>query len=200
MKLSVTSAMAVLAIQASSVVAAPLVARAANSLFFQSPFSKNTEQSILGKPISGDSPIELCEVDVPKLLTIEHINLSPNPPAKGQNLTIEATGILATDVEEGAYINVEVTYGYIRLLTQTFDLCEQLEQVDMKCPLKKGPISFNKQVELPSEIPPGQYVAVAKAYTKDDKALTCLETKVSFSVSFGSWFELGKNSEEEEYN
>lgn len=188
MKLSIISSIIAVSLQASGVLSAALAVRD-GPLLFQSPSSFNKDHdSITGKPISGDSPVQLCDVNLPQLLSIDHINISPNPPLKGENLTIEASGILSSDVEDGAYINVVVTYGYIRLLSQTFDLCEQVEQVDLKCPLKKGPLSISKQVELPSEIPPGQYTAIAKAYTAKDKLITCLETRVTFSVSMGSLF------------
>lgn len=153
----------------------------------QNPFGSNG-LSADDKPVPGDSPVELCDPFVPKLLTIDHINLSPNPPEKGSNLTIEASGVLHETVEEGAYINVQVNYGYIRLLTQTFDLCEELGEVDLKCPLKAGPLAISKIVELPDQIPPGKYVAVARAYTKSNKAITCLSAEVNFPVELSMQF------------
>lgn len=194
MKFSISSSIAALALlQASGAMSAALSIRDAGSLFFQSPlFNKGGKSVINGNPVPGDSPIEICDAATPQLLRIDEINLLPNPPARGENLTIEASGFLSEDVGEGAYINVVVTYGYIRLLTQTFDLCEQVEEVDLKCPLKKGPISIKKEIELPSEIPPGQYTAIAKVFTKNDEPITCLETKVAFTVGLGSLFKSGE--------
>jgi hypothetical protein len=34
------------------------------------------------------------------------------------------------------------------------DLCEQVKNVDMKCPIEKGKTKITKDVELPNEIPP----------------------------------------------
>lgn len=50
-------------------------------------------------------------------------------------------------------MNIEVKYGLITLVKQTLDLCEQLEKIDMKCPLEKGDMLLTKEVDLPSFIP-----------------------------------------------
>lgn len=54
---------------------------------------------------------------------------------------------------KGAYINLSVKYGLITLLRQQADLCEQMKNVDEKCPLD-GEKVLTKDVELPSRIPP----------------------------------------------
>lgn len=58
------------------------------------------------------------------------------------------------EITNGATVLLEVKYGLITLLRQKVDLCEQIENVDLHCPLKKGEISVKKQVDLPREIPP----------------------------------------------
>jgi hypothetical protein len=51
-------------------------------------------------------------------------------------------------------VNVEVKWGVITLVKQTMDLCDQIENVDLKCPLEKGRMTLTKQVDLPKQIPP----------------------------------------------
>ncbi|KAK9471166.1 putative ML domain protein [Dipodascopsis tothii] len=158
----------------------------ASALSIQSPFdvpSTPAIQRAATKPVPGSSPVELCDLDTPQVLSIDYIKINPNPPKKGESLYIEGSGILAADIEEGAFVEVEVRYGFIRLVKETIDLCEQLEQVDKSCPLKKGPIDFSKDVELPDEIPPGKYNAIARAYTADYKEITCLTAIVEFARS-----------------
>src|SRR5438477_9947125 len=105
--------------------------------------------------VPGSSPVEICSLSPSDdLVDIKYINLTPNPPQAGKNLTIEAMGILKQDVEEGSYANFEVKYGFIKLLTGTADLCEKAAEVDLECPLKKGKVKVQKLVELPSQIPP----------------------------------------------
>ena len=62
------------------------------------------------------------------------------------------------DVEAGAYVTLQVKYGLIRLVNQRADLCEQVGNVDLECPIKKGKTTITKDVELPSEIPPVSYI------------------------------------------
>lgn len=54
----------------------------------------------------------------------------------------------------GAYVRLTVKYGYIILIRTTQDLCEQMANVDEKCPLKEGKMTIVKEVELPVEVPP----------------------------------------------
>jgi hypothetical protein len=61
---------------------------------------------------------------------------------------------LSEEVGEGAYVVLQVKYGLIRLVSTKADLCEQVANVDMKCPLEKGKTTITKSVELPKEIPP----------------------------------------------
>jgi hypothetical protein len=73
---------------------------------------------------------------------------------RGSTLTIEAVGDLLEDVDDGAYVVLQVKYGLIRLVNTEADLCEQVSNVDLTCPIKKGKTTIVKDVELPKEIPP----------------------------------------------
>ncbi|KAH0534214.1 hypothetical protein FGG08_007190 [Glutinoglossum americanum] len=133
--------------------------------------------------IPGDSPMEHCRPSFEDdILTIERIDLTPNPPVPGQTLLIEARGTLSEEVLEGAYVNLQVKYGLIRLVNTRADLCEQIKNVDMECPLKEGDAVMKKEVDIPKEIPPGQYTVLADVFTADNKAITCLTAQISFGV------------------
>jgi hypothetical protein len=55
-------------------------------------------------------------------------------------------------------VTITVKYGLIKILTLKEDLCDQLKNVDKKCPVKKGDVTLKKSVDLPSRIPPvGHY-------------------------------------------
>lgn len=69
-------------------------------------------------------------------------------------MTIEATGFVKEDITDGAYVKLQVKYGYIKLLDTEADLCEEIKNVDLECPIEKGKISITKDIELPKEIPP----------------------------------------------
>lgn len=72
----------------------------------------------------------------------------------GKTLTIKASGTLEERIVKGATVNLEVKWGLISLIHQTVDLCDQLKNVDMECPLEAGDMVLTKQVDLPKQIPP----------------------------------------------
>lgn len=72
----------------------------------------------------------------------------------GKTLTIEAIGTFKEDIGKGAYVVLQVKYGLIKLLSTTADLCEQIKEVDMECPIKAGETKITKEVDLPAQIPP----------------------------------------------
>lgn len=148
----------------------------AGILAFPQPPSQN-------KPIPGDSPLLKCDAGEAQLLDLHNVNLIPNPPQRGENLTIGASGHLLKTVVEGAYVDVEVRLGYIKLLSQTYDLCQELEDNDiggLSCPLLPGEYNLEKIVQIPNEVPPGKYSVIARAYTVEDDEITCLTGDVIF--------------------
>ncbi|KAG7194899.1 Phosphatidylglycerol/phosphatidylinositol transfer protein [Scheffersomyces spartinae] len=135
------------------------------------------------KPVPGGSPIMNCDASVSQLLSLHSVVISPNPPERGQNLTFIAKGYLDKPILDGAYVEVDVKYGFIKLIHQTFDLCEEITKVDLSCPVADGEQVIVKEVEVPQEVPPGQYIVNARAYTKDDEFITCLSAVVDFPAA-----------------
>lgn len=133
-----------------------------------------------GSPVPGDNPLKYCGSTDDNIVKIERVDISPNPPTPGCTLNITASGELLQDIEPGAYLNLVVKYGYIRLISETIDVCENADKVDMKCPVKSGEMTLTKQVDLPKTIPPGVYHVSADVYTKDDKHITCLKADITF--------------------
>ncbi|KAM0250011.1 hypothetical protein ACHAQJ_008818 [Trichoderma viride] len=131
--------------------------------------------------VPGENPIEYCNADRDgDLIVIEKVDLAPNPPKPGQALLITASGDVKRTVTKGAYVKVVVKYGLIQLLSTTADLCEQLGNVDLSCPLEPGEMTITKSVDLPSAIPPGTYNVLADVYSDDDEHITCLKATVNF--------------------
>lgn len=67
---------------------------------------------------------------------------------------IKAKGIVKQKIEQDAYVLLTVKYGLIRLISTKADLCEQIGNVDLKCPVEAGEVEITKTVDLPAEIPP----------------------------------------------
>ncbi|KAF8476843.1 ML domain-containing protein [Kalaharituber pfeilii] len=148
----------------------------AASLWGQSPLSNPPP----GDPVPGDNPLHYCGTTKSDILIIDNVDISPNPPVPGATLTITATGTLKEEVGAGAYIDVEVKYGYIKLIHQQIDFCENAGQVDLACPIKEGDLSLTKKVDLPKAIPPGKYHVSANAWNADGEHITCLFADVIF--------------------
>lgn len=123
--------------------------------------------------VPGESPLELCDQDhAEDIVRITSVDLLPNPPKayvmllwlriseltkyrhSGTELVIKALGTVSESIEDGAYIQLQVKYGLIRLISTKADLCDQIKNVDMECPIDEGPLSITKTVSLPAEIPP----------------------------------------------
>ncbi|KAI8349787.1 hypothetical protein B0O80DRAFT_360075, partial [Mortierella sp. GBAus27b] len=87
------------------------------------------------------------------LLNITSYTINPNPPKRGNKLTIEGTGTLTKDIVEGATIDVIVKLGLIKLLTKQFNFCEESSKINLACPVAAGEQSIKAEVDLPKEIP-----------------------------------------------
>lgn len=83
------------------------------------------------KPVPGKSPIEVCDYSTKQLLTLDEITISPNPPEAGANLTFTAKGTIDKTITDGAYVEVDVRYGFIKLIHQTYDICKEITKVDL---------------------------------------------------------------------
>ncbi|KAK6463134.1 Phosphatidylglycerol/phosphatidylinositol transfer protein [Scheffersomyces coipomensis] len=178
------------AVQGLSIVPAvkPLYERALSVFNFQSEQSIFEQPKVIyaslpdvdEKPVPGDSPIVQCDASQPQILSLESVVIDPNPPLRGANLTFIANGYISEDIEEGAYVEVDVRYGFIKLIHQTFDFCEEVSKIDLECPISKGQQVITKEVAIPNEVPPGKYIVNARAYTKDDVFITCLTATIEF--------------------
>ncbi|CCH61640.1 hypothetical protein TBLA_0F00970 [Henningerozyma blattae CBS 6284] len=130
-----------------------------------------------------------CDKNDPQILSISSLIIAPNPPKRGSTMILEAEGDIISEISEGAYVDVEVRLGYIKLLTQRLDLCAILadharDQPDMQCPVQPGHHTFAQKVDIPNEVPAGRYVVVARAFTKDDELITCLTGTIVFKPLF----------------
>jgi len=91
-------------------------------------------------------------VSRPSATTVS-VSFSANTSRSGETLSIKAKGNFTQEILQDAYVNLQVKYGLIRLINQKTDLCEQMNNIDEKCPLS-GEKVVTKDVDLPKEIPP----------------------------------------------
>ncbi|KAI0132560.1 ml domain-containing protein [Xylariales sp. AK1849] len=147
-------------------------------------FGSNDQVSVSDddkKNVPGKNPLTYCQEEHKNdIVEISSVDLLPNPPEAGSELVIRAAGTVFETIEDGAYINLVVKYGLIRLVNTKADLCEQMEKADMKCPIEKGVLQVTKSVEIPKEVPPGRYTVHAEVINANEKPIACLEASVSF--------------------
>ncbi|EEB06362.1 niemann-Pick disease type C2 protein hE1 [Schizosaccharomyces japonicus yFS275] len=134
--------------------------------------------------IPGDNPAYFCNNNWDHsldTLQINYLNLVPNPPRAGKNLSIETQIAVNTVVEEGSYVLAEVKYGFVRIVNEKLDLCEQADLLaGIKCPVGPSLITKTIEVPLPWAIPPGTYHVNARVFNANDEQLTCVTASVSF--------------------
>ncbi|GAA5987295.1 hypothetical protein JCM10908_001898 [Rhodotorula pacifica] len=118
-------------------------------------------------------------------LQIESLEVSPDPPKPGHNLTINASGRVNKRIEKGTSADVTVKLGLIRLLTKRFDLCDELANINssLACPIDPGVYSFTHTVELPNEIPRAKFQVNARVVTPVlEEEVGCLDLWINFLV------------------
>ncbi|TWU72866.1 Phosphatidylglycerol/phosphatidylinositol transfer protein [Metarhizium rileyi] len=149
-------------------------------------FNGNSQKAITADDdlkIPGQSPLQHCsEKEGDGYVEINSVDLVPNPPAAGQDLVIKANGTVKKTIEDGAYIDLVVKYGLITLIRTRADLCEQMGEVDLQCPVEPGDRVITKTVQLPKEIPPGTYKVEADVFAVNGERITCLTASVKFNM------------------
>ncbi|TFY83588.1 hypothetical protein EWM64_g417 [Hericium alpestre] len=116
------------------------------------------------------------------VVQVQSIVVSPDPPQPGQNLTVTVKATATETVEEGASADVTVKLGLVKLLSKSFDLCDEARNanVSVQCPIEKGDYEVTHIVALPNEIPRAKFSVSAQGYTVDDENLFCVNLQVDF--------------------
>ncbi|KAJ7055693.1 ML domain-containing protein [Mycena amicta] len=116
------------------------------------------------------------------IVQLESLEISPDPPVPGEELTINAKGKATRRIEEGATADVVVKLGLIKLLQKTFDICEEATKANasVTCPVEEGDYEVTQTVKLPKEIPPAKFTVSVRAFSVDDEDMLCLNLFANF--------------------
>ncbi|KAI9223538.1 ML domain-containing protein [Blastocladiella britannica] len=115
-------------------------------------------------------------------LTLETLEVIPDPPSRGSAFKVHATGMLKRRVDRPAQIHVVVKLGrFIQLLKKDLDLCDSAGEVKLSCPLDEGPIVIDSSFDLPKEIPPGTYYVTADVTDQEGGPVTCIQAQLKFA-------------------
>ncbi|KAJ2914859.1 hypothetical protein MD484_g5551, partial [Candolleomyces efflorescens] len=164
-----TSVAALLSLCASSAVATPLFT--------------SEEQVALAGPIRTADKWSYTDCGDPSWpVQIESIQVSPDPPQPGQDLTVTVKAQVLERIEEGASADVTVKLGLVKLLEKTFDVCDEARNANatVQCPVEVGPYVVEQTVALPKEIPRAKFVVDVNGYTADEDEMLCLKLSVDF--------------------
>ncbi|KAJ8084100.1 hypothetical protein PM082_002867 [Marasmius tenuissimus] len=148
----------------------------ANAVSIQSPFKSDgtvhTTDSWAWESCGGPDDI----------IQINSIEVSPDPPQPGKELSVKVNGVAKEQVEDGATADVVVKLGLIKLLSKKFNLCEEARKANasIQCPIEAGTHEVTQVVELPKEIPKAKFKVNAQGYTKDEEDLFCVDLIVDF--------------------
>ncbi|CAK5280258.1 unnamed protein product [Mycena citricolor] len=127
-------------------------------------------------------------------IQLESLELFPDPPLPGQDLTVKASAYVTEPITDGASADVTVKLGRIKLLQKTFDVCEEARSNNMtiNCPVETGFHVLEQTVALPKEIPQTKFTIAVRGFTEAGKDMLCLDLKLDFmkplSAIFGSPF------------
>ncbi|KZP01497.1 hypothetical protein CALVIDRAFT_559312 [Calocera viscosa TUFC12733] len=115
-------------------------------------------------------------------IEIQSIEVFPDPPVPGQNLTVTVTGTTRMPIEDGAYADVTVKLGPIQLLKKRFDVCEEATNMDLtvQCPVEPSDYHLSHTVALPRKIPKAKFGIQVSGMTQDDEDMVCLDIVMNF--------------------
>jgi len=122
---------------------------------------------------------------------ISSVTFSPNPPVKGGNTTIIATGVFDEDVTGGTY-EIKANEGPLPIFDHKGGVCDSgVVKIDfplgagnlwlypLGCPIKKGATWTQKQVTYASKsAPSGTVVTTQKAVDQNGQPLACVEVTI----------------------
>lgn len=106
------------------------------------------------------SEITICN-EASDIFEISDIVLLPDPPLKGQNLSIRVRGDMKNELTEGSYMTVMLKIGALEFPIIQLDTCEYLEN---KCPINKGEVDLEMKFAIPNELPSGTVNAEVLIY------------------------------------
>ncbi|THV04865.1 hypothetical protein K435DRAFT_961594 [Dendrothele bispora CBS 962.96] len=115
-------------------------------------------------------------------IQVKSIKVSPDPPRPGEDMTVTVEGTALETIEAGASADVTVKLGLIKILSKTFDVCEEASKANasIQCPVEQGDHKVIQTVALPKEIPPAKFKVHVDGYTHKDDPMLCLDLTIDF--------------------
>lgn len=125
-------------------------------------------------------------------LRIESITSSPDPLTPGSEWKLIIKGVAQSEIKDGAYLDVTVKLGLIKLISKRFDLFEVLRGGDFLGwtltldtgvgggSIGKGPVVLTLGKKRTRETPGTKYTVSLRGYTAEEDGLLCIDLKADF--------------------
>ncbi|MEU9198377.1 ATP-dependent DNA ligase [Streptomyces hundungensis] len=125
---------------------------------------------------------------------IDSIDVTPDPPQHGSTWTVNLRSTIQEEIKEGAYVDITIQMGLIKLLNKRHDLFEELRDggdgtLTLDPPADNGVISPGEAVlttvfEIPKTAPKAQFTVQVSGCTAEDESMFTLIFKLDFSERF----------------
>ncbi|KAI6656456.1 Phosphatidylglycerol/phosphatidylinositol transfer protein [Oopsacas minuta] len=100
------------------------------------------------------------------------VKITPDPPKKGQNVTIVASVNVKEEIT-GGKVNAGIKWGIIHL-NKSFDLCELVKKAGESCPIAAGKQIKTLTQVVPNNTPGGHYTGKITVQDQNGKELGCI--------------------------
>lgn len=137
----------------------------------------NPTQIIFDEP--PPATVLLCSEDS-DMMEVNDVVLIPDPPKRGQNLTVEISGWLKDDLEDGAYMLATVRKSGIKFPQFKLPVCEYL---DSRCPVEKGLRTLSMTFEIPGLMPGGGYEIQTILWNVPPVSLSFVDTMMQTMIN-----------------
>jgi hypothetical protein len=112
------------------------------------------------------------------ILSNLQVQITPNPPVKGQDVTVAASGTLSESITSGAKAQLTISVLGIPVINKSIDLCTA--DPSITCPIAAGAQSIKVTQMIPSTVPSGDYTGKVVATNADGKEITCVNLQLKF--------------------
>lgn len=124
------------------------------------------------------------------LVRVDSVELQPDPPVMGRNLTFHGAGSLSGRVAQGSYVDVNVYLGFLRLYAERMDLCDVLREnhVEVQCPMEPGQYNITHVIEMPkTRVPPIPFRFRVLGISQDKQTIACINGRITMHNAILSW-------------
>jgi hypothetical protein len=105
------------------------------------------------------------------ILSDATVTIVPDPPVKGKDITVTASGNIKSEIT-GGNINAVIDILGIPVINKNIDLCKASPKVT--CPISAGHHSLEITQLIPSSVPSGSYTGKVIATDQNGKQINCV--------------------------